>query len=117
MDIGSSYLPGEISAAFLFAQLQDGLEITRRRMQKWEHYYSFFSELNSSVIGVPMHVPEIAKHNAHMFYLVCPNLSRRSEFIDYMSTHGIDCIFIMCLFMRQLQEYVLGQYAVLWRIL
>ena len=93
VDIGSSYLPGEISAAFLFAQLQDGLEITRRRMQKWEHYYSFFSGLNSSVIGVPMHVPEFAQHNAHMFYLICPNLSRRSEFIDYMCMHGIDCIF------------------------
>ncbi len=45
VDVGSSYLPGEVSAAFLFAQLQDGLEITKQRMEKLDTYYQYFDSL------------------------------------------------------------------------
>lgn len=93
VDMGSSYLPGEISAAFLFAQLQDGHEITRRRLEKWDSYLQYFSGLDTSILGSVMTVPEFSQHNAHMFYLVCSSLRRRSEFISYMRSRGIGCVF------------------------
>ncbi|MDA9739819.1 dTDP-4-amino-4,6-dideoxygalactose transaminase [Synechococcus sp. AH-736-M20] len=93
VDVGSSYLPGEVSAAFLFAQLQDGLEITKQRMEKWDTYYQYFSSLDTSLIGSPMHIPKFSSHNAHMFYLVCSSLSRRSDFIGHMRSCGIGCVF------------------------
>lgn len=93
VDMGSSYLPGEISAAFLFAQLKDGLEITRQRLEKWDSYFQYFSGLDTSILGSVMSVPDFSRHNAHMFYLVCPSLRLRSEFISYMRSRGIGCVF------------------------
>lgn len=93
VDMGSSYLPGEISAAFLFAQLQEGYEITRRRLENWSRYHEYFSCLDRSILGDTMVVPEYSEHNGHMYYLVCSDLTRRSDFIAFMRTRGIGCVF------------------------
>ncbi len=93
VDIGSSFLPGEVSAAFLFAQLQQGCEITNRRMEKWQTYHKYFSCLDPSLVGEAMFVPRYSEHNAHMYYLLCPDLARRSHFISHMRSHGVGCVF------------------------
>lgn len=93
VDMGSSYLPGEISAAFLFAQLQEGCEITRRRLENWNRYHEYFSGLDRSILGDTMVVPEYSEHNAHMYYLVCSDLTCRSNFLAFMRSRGIGCVF------------------------
>ena len=62
-------------------------------MEKWDAYYQYFSGIDSSLLGTTMHVPNSSKHNAHMFYLVCSSLSRRTDFIAHMRSCGIGCVF------------------------
>ena len=93
VSLGSSYLPGEVSAAFLCAQLEQGLHITEKRLTNWHAYDKFFSSHDVSLLGRAMHVPEFSQHNAHMYYLICPNIDVRSNFITYMRSRGIGCVF------------------------
>ena len=89
VDMGSSFLPAEINAAFLWAQLENLEEIQRKRNLLWETYYTNLESLaNKGFFALP-DIPNYATNNAHMFYLVFPSLEKRTEFIKYMKEHGI----------------------------
>lgn len=93
IDIGSSYLPGEIIAAFLWAQMEEAMNITRRRLNLWDMYHLGFAELEKSgKLRRPI-VPDHCAHNAHMYYLLLPDLERRTVFIDKLRKIGINAVF------------------------
>lgn len=93
VDIGSSYLPGELIAAFLWAQLQQADDITTRRLSIWNYYHKSFEEAErSGKIRRPM-VPESCAQNAHMYYLLMPSGDQRALFIDQMKSAGVSCPF------------------------
>jgi len=93
MDIGSSYLPGEVTAAFLWAQIEEAVKITERRLSIWNAYHEGFASLEfSGRVRRPV-VPAEVTHNAHMYYLLLPNLRSRAIFIDKMKAVGIGVVF------------------------
>ena len=93
VDAGSSYLPSELNAAYLYAQLELAEEITADRMHTWNMYYDAFEELeNKERIERPF-VPTDCKHNAHMFYLKCKDLEERTAFIKFLGENGILAVF------------------------
>lgn len=93
VDLGSSFLPADILSAYLFAQLQQLDLIQARRMHLWNLYYRTLScELKDMKILLP-NIPDYAKHNAHMFYLVCPNLKFRTRLISFLRDHNINPAF------------------------
>jgi len=93
VDVGSSYLPGEIVAAFLWAQLQEATSITQRRLDIWGDYHAAFQKLETlGRIRRPL-IPTDCAHNAHMYYLLLRDLDDRSAFIDQMKAEGIGCVF------------------------
>ena len=92
-DIGSSFLPGELIAAFLWAQLEQVSQITQRRLQIWDVYHEAFAELEErGLIRRPL-IPRDCAHNAHMYYLLLPDLGQRTRFIKRMADEGIQCVF------------------------
>jgi dTDP-4-amino-4,6-dideoxygalactose transaminase len=93
VDIGSSYLPGEIIAAFLWAQMQEADSITARRMAIWQRYHAAFEELEKAGRVRRPIVPEGCEHNAHMYYLLLEDLRDRTAFIEAMRSHEINCVF------------------------
>ncbi|MGN1239339.1 MAG: dTDP-4-amino-4,6-dideoxygalactose transaminase, partial [Paludibacteraceae bacterium] len=93
VDMGSSFLASEINAAFLWAQLENLEEIQTKRKLLWETYYRNLKPLvDRGYFSLP-DVPDYATNNAHMFYLIFPNLERRTLFIKYMKEHGILTVF------------------------
>lgn len=93
VDLGSSYLPGEIIAAFLWAQLEAAEELIARRLRLWNEYYQAFSVAEAKgLIRRPI-VSVDCQHNAHMFYLLLQDLDARTRFIDVMKEQGINCVF------------------------
>lgn len=93
VDIGSSYLPGELTAAFLWGQLEFAREITDRRLNIWQDYHQAFDALeSSSIIRRPV-IPENCKHNAHMFYLLLNSLEERTDLISKLKSDGILSVF------------------------
>lgn len=93
VDIGSSYLPSEIIAAYLSAQMDDADAITARRLALWERYHDAFEALErDGQLRRPV-VAEGCRHNAHMYYLLLRNLAERTEFIEHMKRQGIQCVF------------------------
>jgi len=93
VDIGSSYLPGELTAAFLWAQLGCGKEITRRRLNIWDAYHQSFQTAESADSVRRPVIPDGCEHNAHMYYLLFPDMDRRSAFIEAMKTERIHTVF------------------------
>lgn len=93
VDIGSSYLPGEIIAAFLWAQMEEAEPITQRRLAIWEVYHHAFAELEALGYFRRPIIPEQCAHNAHMYYLLLPDLDARTAFIQQMKVQGISCVF------------------------
>jgi dTDP-4-amino-4,6-dideoxygalactose transaminase len=92
-DIGSSFLPGELIAAFLWAQMEEAQEITRRRRMVWNAYHHAFEPLeHEDLLRRPV-VPEGCEHNAHIYYLLLPDLKRRTNFIDRLKEKGISTVF------------------------
>jgi dTDP-4-amino-4,6-dideoxygalactose transaminase len=93
VDIGSSFLPSDITAAFLFAQLESIETIQKRRLEIWDTYQAALEDwaLNSN-IRLP-HIPSFATNNAHMYYLVFPSLDKRQLFIQYLKDAGIMAVF------------------------
>jgi len=93
MNYGSSYLPSELNAAYLWAQLEVADEINKSRMNAWEYYYNELNSLQKEgYIELP-HVPEECTHNAHMFYVKAKDLEERSRLIQYMNERDVNCVF------------------------
>lgn len=93
VDRGSSYLPSDLNAAYLWAQLEHVDEIYESRMNAWNEYAKGLRCLEESgSIELPV-VPEGCVHNAHMFYIKCANLEERSELIDYLKVRDIHTVF------------------------
>ncbi|WP_428379063.1 dTDP-4-amino-4,6-dideoxygalactose transaminase [Olsenella sp. Marseille-QA0557] len=92
-EYGSSYLPSDINAAYLWGQLERAEEINSNRLQAWNTYYEKLSRLREKkLIELPI-VPEYCKHNAHMFYIKCKNLAERSRLITYLKDRQISSAF------------------------
>jgi dTDP-4-amino-4,6-dideoxygalactose transaminase len=92
-DIGSSFLPGELTAAFLWAQMQEALKITEARLAIWNAYHRGLQEAESSdLIRRPM-IPGDCMHNAHMYYLLARSEDHRTSIIDTMKQRGVSAIF------------------------
>ena len=92
-DVGSSYLPGELIAAFLWAQMEAADEITHRRLAVWNTYHQAFAALEQEgVVRRPI-IPHGFTHNAHMYYLLLPDLARRTAFIDHLREKNIATVF------------------------
>lgn len=91
VDIGSSFLPSEITAAFLFAQLEQLTQIQDRRKQIWNQYFKAFEPI-SDLVKMPF-VPEYATSNAHMFYLVCKNIEQRTALLEYLKQNEVYAVF------------------------
>jgi len=93
VDIGSSFLPSDIIAAYLYAQLENLLEIQRTRVQTWNQYYMGLKELeDQGKVGLP-YLPQESTNNAHMFYMVCRNGKERDGLIAYLKERGITAVF------------------------
>jgi dTDP-4-amino-4,6-dideoxygalactose transaminase len=93
MDKGSSYLPGEIIAAFLYAQLEEAERITAERMKIWQLYHQLLAPLEQSgKLRRPI-IPPHCEHNAHMYYILLEKLSTRTELIAYLKYNGINSVF------------------------
>ncbi len=93
VDAGSSYLPSELNAAYLYAQLEKAQEIFDDRMASWNLYRELLSPLaEDGKITLPS-IPENCRHNAHMFYIKAAGLQERTRLIGYLKEHGITAVF------------------------
>ena len=93
VDIGSSYLPSELNAAYLYAQLEYADKINEDRLNTWQLYYDGFKGLkNEGLIELPF-IPNGCKHNAHMFYIKCKDSDERMKLINYLREKDIMAVF------------------------
>ena len=93
VDFGDSYLPSELNAAYLWAQLQRADEINDNRLCSWNAYWNAFSPLQEAEKVTLPTVPEGCVHNAHMFYLKCKSLEERTALISYLKERGVMAVF------------------------
>lgn len=93
VDTGSSFLPSEIIAAFLWAQIEHLDQIQNRRKEIWNMYYGGLKPLaDKGYFSLPL-LSEYATNNAHMFYLVCTNLDKRTKLIDFLKKNNVLSVF------------------------
>ena len=93
VDFGDSYLPSELNAAYLWAQLEKADEINNNRLETWNIYYEAFRPLMiEQKIELPV-IPETCVHNAHMFYIKCRDYCTRQAYIQYMKEKNVLCVF------------------------
>lgn len=93
VDFGDSYLPSELNAAYLWAQLEKADEINNDRMATWNAYYEAFQPLaEAGIVGIPT-IPKDCVHNAHMFYLKCKDLNERTDLIAYAKENKVQLVF------------------------
>ncbi len=93
VDIGSSFLPSEIVAAFLWAQLENYKDIQQKRIHLWSNYYNRLSPIVGKCnLRLPI-IPDFASNNAHMFYLVCGSLQERTHLLGGLKEQGILSVF------------------------
>lgn len=93
VEAGSSYLPSELNAAYLYGQLESANKIFDDRMNSWNKYYDAFKELaDAGKVDLPI-VPDGCAHNAHMFYLKCKDLEERTALINYAKENDILMVF------------------------
>lgn len=93
VDIGSSFLPSEMNAAYLLAQLQQRDQITAARMARWEQYHAAFKPLEQKGLLQRMQVPEDCTHNAHMYYILLRSLEERTQLISWLKERDITAVF------------------------
>lgn len=93
VDMGSSFLPAEINAAFLWAQLENLDEIQSKRKALWNAYYKLLKPLADKGLFTLPDIPEYATNNGHIFYLVFPGLETRTVFIQYLKDNGVMAVF------------------------
>lgn len=93
VDIGSSFLPSDILAAFLYGQIEVMPQIQRERLRVWNRYDKNFKNANvHKYLGLP-NIPSYATNNAHMYYLVCRNLNERTHLIEKLKKNGVSAVF------------------------
>jgi dTDP-4-amino-4,6-dideoxygalactose transaminase len=93
VDLGSSYLPSELQAAFLWGQLENANEINQNRLITWQSYYNAFKSLEKrGLVNLPT-ISEHCEHNAHMFYLKLKDIEQRSAFINHLKSQDIMAVF------------------------
>ena len=93
VDFGDSYLPSDMNAAYLWAQLEEADAINDNRLATWNAYYEAFLPLQEAgKLQLPV-VPEQCVHNAHMFYLKCRDLEERTAFISFLKENGVQAVF------------------------
>jgi dTDP-4-amino-4,6-dideoxygalactose transaminase len=93
VDLGSSYLPSEQIAAFLYAQMEAGTDITRRRLAIWNRYHAWAEHHERVGLFRRPIVPDDCQHNAHMYYLLMPDLEHRTRFMARMKEAGVNTVF------------------------
>ena len=93
VDMGSSFLPSEVNAAFLWAQVENIDDIQAKRKALWDRYYERLKPLAEQGKFTLPDIPEYASNNAHMFYIVLPNLDARTELLKYLKTNGVGAVF------------------------
>jgi dTDP-4-amino-4,6-dideoxygalactose transaminase len=93
VDTGSSFLPAEIVAAFLWAQLENIDTIQAKRKKIWEHYYSMLKPESEKAGIMIADLPGYATNNAHMFYMVCESLEQRTALMKYLKQNGVETVF------------------------
>ena len=92
VDLGSSYLPSEIMAAFLFSQLQEAKTITAKRLIIGNKYHKELKVLEDKSFIERPYIPSYCSHNAHMYYIILKSEDIRNKFISYMKDNGIYCV-------------------------
>jgi len=93
VDIGSSYLPGELTAAFLAAQLECAEEITQKRLNIWNKYHEIFQDLeNTEKVRRPI-IPKECQHNGHIYYLLLNKRYERDEILKKLRKFGVNAVF------------------------
>lgn len=93
VDIGSSYLPSEIQAAYLWGQLERAEVINNNRLTTWDHYYTAFNDLQQNDKLLLPIIPAECQQNGHMFYLKCSDIEQRTAFLAHMSKNNILSVF------------------------
>lgn len=93
VDMGSSFLPSEVNAAFLWAQLENIDEIQSKRKTLWETYWTRLKPIAEKAPFALPDIPPYATNNAHMFYLVLPSLEERTALIAYLKENGVGAVF------------------------
>ncbi|ALF18686.1 dTDP-4-amino-4,6-dideoxygalactose transaminase [Fusobacterium animalis] len=93
VDKGSSYLPSELNAAYLFAQLESADLIYNDRMNSWNKYKELLQELEDKNVIELQYIPEDCKHNAHMFYIKCKDLDERTNLINFLKENNVNAVF------------------------
>lgn len=93
VDAGSSYLPSELNAAYLWAQLEAAQEIFDDRMTSWNRYYEGLKDMEEAGYVELPYIPKECEHNAHMFYIKTTNLEERSNLIDFLKQNAINAVF------------------------
>lgn len=93
LDVGSSFLPSEITAAFLLAQLESMTSIQEKRMAIWNRYLTGLDSLQKRGLLKLAYVPDFATPNGHIFYMVCDSLTTRNSLLSFLNKHGISAVF------------------------
>ena len=93
IDAGSSYLPSELNAAYLWAQLECAKDIYDDRMNSWNIYYEGFKSLKDKGILEHPIIPKECTHNAHMFYIKTKNLDERTRLIEFLKKNEVNAVF------------------------
>lgn len=93
IDAGSSYLPSELNAAYLYAQFEVFEEIEKARMNAWNHYYGALEKLEDEGFIERPQIPNDCIHNAHMFYIKVKDVDKRTDLISFLREKGIYSVF------------------------
>lgn len=92
VDVGSSFLPSEMMAAFLYAQLEELDKIQHKRKKLWNHYHKHLGDLTQKGVMLP-HIPQFATNNGHLYYLVCRSGDERTKLLRFLKEHDIQAVF------------------------
>ena len=93
VDMGSSFLPSEVNAAFLWAQIENLEDIQAKRKTLWNIYWERLEPIAEKACFALPDIPDYATNNAHMFYLVLPSLEARTALIQYLKDNGVGAVF------------------------
>ena len=93
VEVGSSFLPGELIAAFLYAQLKCANDITSKRIEVWRQYHSSLEDLEARGLLKRQFIPDFCSHNAHMYFIVLAKEISRDDFLSFLKSKGVYAVF------------------------